>query len=659
MSNITQTPSFVFGYWRPWKENSDVFDSYMDYHKDVSLANYTAGAVGSYIQQASEQQVSAINNLAYEIGYGMDVLSSQMENVSGELRFLNRNMDIQIEQQKLSNLLLQDIAELLRVPDSEKERQLCIEMGVKFLVNAAKDPDLYDDALEELHKAEELRKQDYFVLHRLGTIYLYTEKHMNPEKALDYFLLAAKYASVESDPEAMRLANVMTQSFDTVNSGDSTESIQHLAGDSYEKAAFTCYVLGRFEEAEKNQQKALKLHPSPENKFLLAKYAVRSGNIDAGVKQLSEAIDESPELMGGVFKELDLANEKAVLEMIKKKNDDVDSEIDEFIEVIISQTNQTTSSFTKSIEELKSKSFEIKCIDIKSIKSHVKMYRSKIGGIENEVLDVKYKDFIGNYFDFYAILIEGRKWMGKNLDVDTFRNGDPIPHAETDVQWKDAGEKKQPAWCWSSNDPDKRKEYGKLYNHYAVADPRGLAPDGWRIPTQKELESLTIPDSVEKWKAQLNPAIKLPLAGIRSEQGRIIVDDINYGSEYWSISVIGPEKRSHLSGNVYSLYITNDGDGWINDSHYEMGFPVRCLKDFTTPEEKKIAGEIKKAKENELAEKKKIDEEKKRADEKWKAVEGIRRAEQKKKAEANVRLVVKFMWGIAISIWLIYFFYMK
>ena len=91
MSNITQTPSFVFGYWRPWKENSDVFDSYMDYHKDVSLANYTAGAVGSYIQQASEQQVSAINNLAYEIGYGMDVLSSQMEDVSEELRFLNRH----------------------------------------------------------------------------------------------------------------------------------------------------------------------------------------------------------------------------------------------------------------------------------------------------------------------------------------------------------------------------------------------------------------------------------------------------------------------------------------------------------------------------------------------------------------------------------------
>ena len=35
MSNISPSkPSFVFGYWRPWKENSNVIDSYLDYVKD-------------------------------------------------------------------------------------------------------------------------------------------------------------------------------------------------------------------------------------------------------------------------------------------------------------------------------------------------------------------------------------------------------------------------------------------------------------------------------------------------------------------------------------------------------------------------------------------------------------------------------------------------
>ena len=148
MSNITPiTPSHTFGYWRPWKDNANLFDSYLDYAKDVSLAKYGADTVGKYINQASKEQVHAINQLGQAVGRGMNVLSNQMTDVNDTLGFLNRNMDIQIEQQKLSNLLLQNIAELLRVPDSEKERQHSIELGIKFFVNAKKDSELYADAL--------------------------------------------------------------------------------------------------------------------------------------------------------------------------------------------------------------------------------------------------------------------------------------------------------------------------------------------------------------------------------------------------------------------------------------------------------------------------------------------------------------------------------
>ena len=139
MSNIKPSrPSFVFGYWRPWKENSNIFDSYLDYAKDVSLVKYGADTVGKYISQSSKEQVLAIKSLETNVLGGLNV-------VNQTLNFINRNLDIQIEQQKLSNLLLQNIAELLRVPDSEKERQHCIELGVKFFVNASKDEDLYAD----------------------------------------------------------------------------------------------------------------------------------------------------------------------------------------------------------------------------------------------------------------------------------------------------------------------------------------------------------------------------------------------------------------------------------------------------------------------------------------------------------------------------------
>jgi hypothetical protein len=67
MSNITPTkPSFVFGYWRPWKGNPNLIDSYMDYVRDISLVKYGADTVGSYINQASKEQLQAIHKLGQD-----------------------------------------------------------------------------------------------------------------------------------------------------------------------------------------------------------------------------------------------------------------------------------------------------------------------------------------------------------------------------------------------------------------------------------------------------------------------------------------------------------------------------------------------------------------------------------------------------------------
>jgi uncharacterized protein (TIGR02145 family) len=82
-------------------------------------------------------------------------------------------------------------------------------------------------------------------------------------------------------------------------------------------------------------------------------------------------------------------------------------------------------------------------------------------------------------------------WSTRNLDIDRFRNGDPIPHAKTKEEWERADKKRQPAWCYYNNDPSYGKKYGKLYNWYAVADVRGLAPKGWHIPSDAEWIRLT------------------------------------------------------------------------------------------------------------------------------------------------------------------------
>ena len=447
MSNITPTkPSFVFGYWRPWKENSNLFDSYLDYTKDVSLVKYGADTVGKYISQASKEQVQAINQLGQAIGRGMNVLSNQMSDINKNLIFLNRNIDVQIEQQKLSNLLLQNIAELLRVPDSEKERQHSIELGIKFFVNASKDADLYADALEELLKAESLMKQDYFVLHRIGCIYLYVEKYINPEKALDYFLRAAKYASVESDSNAVRLVNVLTKNFnelnlensdtkcknfndvvDIIKSGNkigavkllkdktgwalkecvdwvddkiecglksysvinkgenSPNQIGLLASDSLEKAAFAAYVLGRFSDAVNYQAKALKFNETSQNRFILSKYQIRNGEINEGVNNLSKCIDDESVYAVAAFKEIDLINEPEILNLISNKNQDIDNEIGNLLVKWKAVESTKASDVIKELTELSQKSYEIKVSLFKALEKKAIEINKNIGDTESEI----------------------------------------------------------------------------------------------------------------------------------------------------------------------------------------------------------------------------------------------------------------------------------
>jgi uncharacterized protein (TIGR02145 family) len=81
-------------------------------------------------------------------------------------------------------------------------------------------------------------------------------------------------------------------------------------------------------------------------------------------------------------------------------------------------------------------------------------------------------------------------WAASNLNVITFRNGDTIPEAKTNEEWIAAGKAGKPAWCYYNNDPKNGQKYGRLYNWFAVTDPRGLAPKGWSLPDAADWNQL-------------------------------------------------------------------------------------------------------------------------------------------------------------------------
>jgi uncharacterized protein (TIGR02145 family) len=94
-------------------------------------------------------------------------------------------------------------------------------------------------------------------------------------------------------------------------------------------------------------------------------------------------------------------------------------------------------------------------------------------------------DIDGNLY--YTAKIGEQWWMIENLRATHYRNGDPIPHVVSNSEW---GGLSTGAYCEYENDPTNVSAYGRLYNWYAVDDPRGLAPEGWHIPTDDDWKQL-------------------------------------------------------------------------------------------------------------------------------------------------------------------------
>lgn len=81
-------------------------------------------------------------------------------------------------------------------------------------------------------------------------------------------------------------------------------------------------------------------------------------------------------------------------------------------------------------------------------------------------------------------------WMAENLSAQRFANGDLIPEARSALEWEEASRVGRPAWSYYQGDLAYGAAYGTLYNRAAVRDDRGLCPDGWRVPSDRDWQRL-------------------------------------------------------------------------------------------------------------------------------------------------------------------------
>ena|SRR5664279_4826348 len=183
-----------------------------------------------------------------------------------------------------------------------------------------------------------------------------------------------------------------------------------------------------------------------------------------------------------------------------------------------------------------------------------------------------------------SVTIGTQKWALANLSVGTFRNGDSIPEAKSNKDWVAAGDAGKPAWCYYDNNPANGTKYGRLYNWFAVNDPRGLAPAGWVLASDADWTKLVNflggqgnagrkMKSLTGWIDGNNGNNECGFAGLpggyRIENG--LFKNLGSIGSWWS-------STESKSLTALDHYLTQGGSLDDSSTPKQRGESVRCLK---------------------------------------------------------------------------------
>ena len=215
----------------------------------------------------------------------------------------------------------------------------------------------------------------------------------------------------------------------------------------------------------------------------------------------------------------------------------------------------------------------------KTVKPTVNTEPKKIAKSTAKVNSVSKQDSTKTVID--EIKIGDQIWTTKNLDVETYRNGDAIPQVEDREAWKKLT---TGAWCYYKNESDNGITYGKLYNGFAVMDPRGLAPKGYHIPSDAEFailsdylgddEAGTKMKSTTGWAENGSGTNTSGFAGLPGGFWHFTgFDGVGSYGFWWSSSEYKTEQ------NYYRQLSSDESDFGGAFWHKQVGLSVRCLKD--------------------------------------------------------------------------------
>ena len=214
--------------------------------------------------------------------------------------------------------------------------------------------------------------------------------------------------------------------------------------------------------------------------------------------------------------------------------------------------------------------------------------------LKNKIMEITENntvtDIDGNTYN--VVQIGKQLWTAENLNVSKYRNGDEIPEVTDINEWRSLT---TGAWCHYENKDENGTTYGKLYNWFAVNDPRGLAPEGFHIPSNNEWNTFTKSiggidlnniikiaggkikeKGYNHWTKPNKDASNesgfsgLP-GGIRDQDG--IFNGKGLNATWWSSSEVDTDHAWYKNVSYNYDFLSSI------DTFKARGFSVRCLKD--------------------------------------------------------------------------------
>ena len=212
-------------------------------------------------------------------------------------------------------------------------------------------------------------------------------------------------------------------------------------------------------------------------------------------------------------------------------------------------------------------------------------------------------------YDYATVQIGEQCWFAESLRSENYRNGDAIPANLSDGDWVSANggacsiygsgdsncDSEVPEFD-ACNEEQSLEKFGRLYNWYAVADERGLCPEGWKIPSDNDWMVMEMFLGIPEFELNLKGGRGIDEAfGLKSVDGW----SAQAGDNSLGLSVKPTGARDQSNGRYYGAgwvsYIwsssQNGSQSWYRfftngndmigreDASHPDGLAVRCLKD--------------------------------------------------------------------------------